>query len=82
MSEKHTTSSTDIAAARETMSVRIGGNAVEIAGSDATGAHRCLKLSPGEALMLLDILQNESKHLDEMAAEAAPIQVRFDFRGA
>jgi hypothetical protein len=71
----------DITTARERLSVRISDKALVITkhGDEAEGLCR-LQLTPGEALMLLDILQNESGRLEEMAADASPIPIRFDFR--
>jgi hypothetical protein len=71
---------TELAAARERLAVTIGKDAIVIAQTAEDGAPCQLRLTPGDALMLLDILQNESERLEEMAAEAAPIPIRFDFR--
>ncbi len=71
---------TDISAARERLAVRISGGAVVIAQANENEGICELHLTPGEALMLLDILQNESERLEEMALKASPIPIRFDFR--
>lgn len=75
------TAKADIKTARERLSVRISDKALTITkhADEAEGSCR-LRLAPGEALMLLDILQNESERLAEMAADASPIPIRFDFR--
>ena len=70
----------DITTARERLSVRISDTALVLVKQDETKGPCRLQLTPGEALMLLDILQNESERLEEMAAEASPIPIRFDFR--
>jgi len=72
---------TAMATARERLTVRIDDDSLVIVQPDENGAPCQLRLTPGDALMLLDILQNESEKLEAMAAEAAPIPIRFDFRG-
>jgi len=71
---------TDPTTARERLAVRIENRSLVIAQTAENGAPCQLRLTPGDALMLLDILQNESETLEAMAAEAAPIPIRFDFR--
>lgn len=44
---------------------------------NAQGA--CVDFSPDEALMLLDILEHEVERLRALAAERAPLPVRFRF---
>lgn len=70
----------DITTARERLTVRISDQALVILKHDGTEEPTRLQLTPAEALMLLDILQNESEKLEEMAADASPIPIRFDFR--
>lgn len=71
---------TDPATARERLTVTIGNESIVIGQTGEDGVPCRLRLTPGDALMLLDILQNETERLEEMAAEAAPIPIRFDFR--
>ena len=70
----------DLTTARERLTVTIGKDSIVIAQTAEDGAPCQLRLTPGDALMLLDILRNESERLEAMAAEAAPIPIRFDFR--
>ena len=42
-----------------------------------SGGKRVVHFTAGEALMLLDILQNEKTNLDRMADEACPIPIRI-----
>ncbi len=66
----------------EKLSVRFTDNGVAITGNDGDGAAATLRLSPSEALMLLDILQTEAKRLAILAEEASPLPMRVtaDFR--
>lgn len=70
----------NLANATERLTVRIDDDSLVIVQPDENGAPFQLRLTAGDALMLLDILQNESEKLEAMAAEAAPIPIRFDFR--
>ena len=42
------------------------------------GGERVLRFTAGEALMLLDILQNEEANLRRMADEASPAPIRIN----
>ena len=42
-----------------------------------SGEEKSLHFSPGEALMLLDILRNEESKLRKMAEEASPIPIKI-----
>lgn len=41
------------------------------------GQNNLLKLSAGEAIMLLDILKNEEAKLKKIAEEASPISIKL-----
>ena len=43
-----------------------------------SGGERVLHFTAGEALMLLDILQNEEANLRQMADDASPIPIRIE----
>ena len=42
-----------------------------------SGGERALHFTAGEALMLLDILQNEESNLKRIADESSPIPIRI-----
>ena len=41
------------------------------------GQNNLFKLTPGEAIMLLDILQNEEGNLKKMAEQASPLSIKL-----
>ena len=60
----------------EKYTIRITDNGLLIAGSEGKKLH----LTAGEALMLLDILQNEEQNLRRMANKASPMPLRIQIK--
>ena len=54
---------------KEKFTIRIAANRVDIVDGDGIE----LRLTAGEALMLLDILRNEEEHLKTEAGKASPL---------
>jgi len=61
---------------KEKFSVKVGEQGV-IISSVTDGVEKHLSFTPSEALMLLDILNNEAQNLEEMAIEASPIPIKL-----
>ncbi|UCF57630.1 MAG: hypothetical protein JSW15_03955 [Deltaproteobacteria bacterium] len=59
---------------REKFTVEIKESGVDILSEDGKSLH----FTPGEALMLLDILRNEEAKLRRMAEDASPITIRIE----
>ena len=62
----------------EKLTVVVGQNGVVVKALDE-GAEIQLRLTASEALMLLDILENERRRLEGMAREASPFPFKMDF---
>ena len=58
----------------EKFTIEITDNGLDI----FSGGERVLHFTAGEALMLLDILQNEEANLRQMADDASPIPIRIE----
>ena len=59
---------------REKFTIEVTDNGLDI----FSGGERVLHFTAGEALMLLDILQNEEANLRQMADDASPIPIRIE----
>ena len=59
---------------KEKFTIEVTDNGLEI----FCGGERALHFTAGEALMLLDILQNEEANLKQMAEEASPAPIRIN----
>ena len=59
---------------KEKYSIQITDTGLDITCSD----EKVLHFTAGEALMLLDILQNEEANLKRMADEASPAPIRIN----
>lgn len=55
--------------------IAVGDGGLEI----RSGEGNCLRFTPAEALMLLDILRNEEKRLRAAADQASPLPFRIEF---
>ncbi|MBW2220734.1 MAG: hypothetical protein JRF40_14790 [Deltaproteobacteria bacterium] len=58
---------------KEKFTIEVSDNGLDI----FSGGERVLHFTAGEALMLLDILQNEEANLRRMSDDASPIPIRF-----
>jgi hypothetical protein len=58
---------------KEKFTIEVTDNGLEI----FCGGEKVLHFTASEALMLLDILQNEEKNLKQMADEASPAPIRI-----
>jgi len=58
----------------EKFTIEVTDNGLDI----FSGGERVLHFTAGEALMLLDILQNEEANLRQMADDASPIPIRIE----
>lgn len=63
---------------KEKFTVKISDQGVEII-STADGKENRMNFTAGEALMLLDILQNEAPQLKQMAQDSSPLPVWIEF---
>ena len=63
----------------EKLTVVVGKNGVILKALEE-GAEIRLGLTASEALMLLDILENERQRLEDMVREASPFPFKMDFR--
>ena len=59
---------------KEKYTIEVTDNGLDI----FSGGERVLHFTAGEALMLLDILQNEETNLKRMADEASPSPIRIN----
>ena len=62
-----------MAETKEKFTIEVNDNGLDI----FSGGERVLHFTAGEALMLLDILQNEEANLRRMADDASPIPIRI-----
>ena len=60
---------------KEKYSIEVTDNGLEI----FCGGEKALHFTAGEALMLLDILQNEETNLKRMADEASPAPIKINY---
>lgn len=60
---------------REKFTIKVTDGGVVVIGEEGNG----LNFSPGEALMLLDVLKNEENELRKMAEEKSPAPVKIQF---
>ncbi|MDB4443903.1 hypothetical protein N9174_01010 [bacterium] len=58
---------------KEKFTIEVSDNGLDI----FSGGERVLHFTAGEALMLLDILQNEEANLRRMSDDASPIPIRI-----
>ena len=59
---------------KEKFTIEVTDNGLDI----FSGGERILHFTAGEALMLLDILQNEEANLRQTADDASPIPIRIE----
>ena len=62
-----------MAETKEIFTIEVTDNGLDI----FNGGERVLHFTAGEALMLLDILQNEEANLSRIADDASPIPIRI-----
>ena len=62
-----------MAETKEKFTIEVTDNGLDI----FNGGERVLHFTAGEALMLLDILQNEEANLSRIADDASPIPIRI-----